>query len=52
MFVSTIVFTRESITKQTAMHFLQLSSAFKAGTTRFVRRGQIFGRDDTVSSRG
>lgn len=52
MFVSTIAFTQEKITKQTAMNMLQLSSAFKAGTTRFVSRGRVFEGDPAVSSNG
>jgi hypothetical protein len=50
MFVSAIVFTQESITKQTAMRFLQLSSVFKAGTARLVNRGLLFA-DEPAASR-
>lgn len=46
MFVATIVFTQERITKQTAMQFMKLSSTFKAGTTRFMTRGQIFDAEE------
>ncbi len=52
MFVSTIIFTQESITKTNAMNFLQLSSAYKAGTTRLVSRGLLFDGDDVAMSNG
>jgi hypothetical protein len=49
MFVSTILFTQERISKQTAMHFLQLSSTFKGATSRFVTRGLLFERERVAS---
>ncbi len=52
MFVSTIVFTRETIEKSSAMNFLQLSSAYKAGTTRLVSRGLLFDGDAVATSNG
>ena len=52
MFVSTVLFTRESLTKAAAMNFLQLSSAFKAGTSRFVSRGMLFGGEAAARSNG
>ena len=51
-FISTIVFTQESITKETAMHFLQLSSALKAGTARLVNRGLLFGGEGAARGNG
>jgi hypothetical protein len=52
MFVSTIVFTQERLTKDAAMNFLQLSSAFKAGTTRFTNRGLLFDTEEPAWSNG
>jgi hypothetical protein len=52
MFVATILFTRERFTKSAAMNFLQLSSAFKAGTSRFVSRGLLFAGEDAARSNG
>ncbi len=49
MFVSAILFTKERIAKQTAMHFLQLSSTFKGATSRFIMRGLLFERDRVAS---
>ena len=42
MFVSTIVFARESIPRSQAMKFVPLIGSFKAATTRLVNRGEIF----------
>jgi hypothetical protein len=52
MFVSTILFTKERVTKQTAMHFLQLSSAFKGATSRFVTRGLLFETEHVACQNG
>ena len=42
MFVAIVLFTTETIPKETAMHLLQLSSTFKAATTAVVRRDAFF----------
>jgi len=44
-FVATILFTTEVLRQENAMHFLRLSSAFKAATTRLVSRGLFFEPD-------
>jgi len=44
-FVATILFTTEVLHQENAMHFLRLSSAFKAATTRLVSRGLFFEPD-------
>jgi hypothetical protein len=52
MFVSTILFTKERVSKQSAMHFLQLSSAFKGATSRFVTRGLLFEHERVACQKG
>ncbi|GAC1409585.1 MAG: hypothetical protein NVSMB64_18390 [Candidatus Velthaea sp.] len=52
MFVSTILFTQEYVPKQVAMNFLQLSSIFKAATTRFVTRGLLFDSQKAATRNG
>ncbi|GAC1305628.1 MAG: hypothetical protein NVSMB19_17220 [Vulcanimicrobiaceae bacterium] len=42
VFVATILFTTETISKEAAMHLVRLSSAFKSATTGVVQHGSLF----------
>ena len=42
MFITVIVFSRETILRMEAMKFVPLISSLKAGTTRLIKRGEIF----------